>query len=246
MLYWILLGSFIALAAVVAPLLLVVTAPYGRYARPGWGPSIPARLGWFLMELPALVVFAGCFMAGRQRSPTAIAFLSLWVTHYGYRTFAFPLLIRPGGGRMPVAVIMSGMAFNMINGYLNGRWLFTLGRYDDWLRDPRFMVGVAMFALGFAGHVSADRRLRALRAPGQSGYSIPHGGLFQWVSCPNYLGEIVEWAGWALATWSLPGLAFAVWTAANLAPRARAHHRWYQANFPLYPPTRRALVPGVW
>ena len=52
--------------------------------------------------------------------------------------------------------------------------------------------------------------------------------------------------GWALATWSLPGLAFAVWTVANLVPRARANHRWYRGRFPDYPKERRALVPGVW
>ena len=66
---------------------------------------------------------------------------------------------------------------------------------------------------------------------------------FEWVSCPNYLGEMTEWAGWALATWSLPGLAFAAYTAANLAPRALAHHDWYRERFPDYPPRRRALIP---
>jgi protein-S-isoprenylcysteine O-methyltransferase Ste14 len=70
--------------------------------------------------------------------------------------------------------------------------------------------------------------------------------LFEWVSCPNYLGEIVAWAGWALATWSPAGLVFAVWTFANLAPRAWSHHRWYRSNFPEYPKERKALVPGVW
>jgi protein-S-isoprenylcysteine O-methyltransferase Ste14 len=70
--------------------------------------------------------------------------------------------------------------------------------------------------------------------------------LYRWISCPNYLGEIVEWSGWALATWSLPGLAFAVWTAANLAPRAHSHHLWYREHFEDYPPQRKALLPGLW
>ena len=49
-----------------------------------------------------------------------------------------------------------------------------------------------------------------------------------------------------MATWSLPGLAFAVWTVANLMPRARAHHKWYGNYFPDYPQERKALVPGLW
>jgi len=85
-----------------------------------------------------------------------------------------------------------------------------------------------------------------LRRPQESGYKIPYGGLFRWVSCPNYLGEIVIWTGWAVTTWSLPGLAFALWTATNLIPRARANHRWYRNYFPDYPASRKALLPGLW
>lgn len=29
----------------------------------------------------------------------------------------------------------------------------------------------------------------------EQGYSIPMGGLFRWVSCPHYLGEIIIYAG---------------------------------------------------
>ena len=61
-----------------------------------------------------------------------------------------------------------------------------------------------------------------------------------------HLGEIIIWTGWAIATWSLPGLAFALWTAANLIPRAQANHRWYQNHFPDYPAKRKTLFPGLW
>ena len=90
---------------------------------------------------------------------------------------------------------------------------------------------------GFAIHVQADRRLRALRGPGEAGYRAPQGGL--------PLGEIVEWIGWAVACWSLAGLSFAVWTSATLAPRALAHHPWYRERYRDYPPRRKALVPGL-
>jgi protein-S-isoprenylcysteine O-methyltransferase Ste14 len=70
--------------------------------------------------------------------------------------------------------------------------------------------------------------------------------MYRYISCPNYFGEIVEWFGWAIATWSLSGLAFAIWTFANLAPRAHAHHKWYHKNFKEYPVERKALLPGIW
>jgi hypothetical protein len=37
-----------------------------------------------------------------------------------------------------------------------------------------------------------------------------------------------------------------VFTVANLAPRARAHHLWYKRQFADYPSRRKALVPAIW
>ena len=46
-------------------------------------------------------------------------------------------------------------------------------------------------------------------------------------------------------TWSLAGLAFALFTFCNLAPRALSNHRWYRETFEHYPSNRRALIPGL-
>ena len=62
----------------------------------------------------------------------------------------------------------------------------------------------------------------------------------------NYFGEIVEWAGFAIAAWSLPALAFAIFTFCNLAPRAWQHHQWYKEKIDDYPIHRRAVLPGLW
>ena len=149
---------------------------------------------------------------------------------------------------MPIVVTGSGVLFNAVNGYLNGRYIFTLsdGYTNEWLGDPRFAAGVGLFIIGFIINRRADHILSRLRRPGESDYKISYGELYRWISCPNYFGEIITWIGWAVATWSLPGLAFATWTAVNLVPRARAHHAWYREHFPDYPPERRALVPGLW
>jgi 3-oxo-5-alpha-steroid 4-dehydrogenase 1 len=105
-------------------------------------------------------------------------------------------------------------------------WRSDLGSYPHaWLTDPRFLAGTVLFLAGLLLNISSDRALRALRRR-ESGYRVPRGSAFEWVSCPNYLGEVIEWVGWAMATWSLAGVAFAVYTVANLAPRALTHHRW--------------------
>jgi protein-S-isoprenylcysteine O-methyltransferase Ste14 len=236
----------LALAGLTVVGLRFVTAPYGRHGRGGWGPTVNARIGWLIMESPAPLVFAGVYLAGARRAEVVpLLFLVMWQTHYLYRSFVYPFLTR-AGARMPVTVMLMAIAFNVLNAFINARWVSELGGYPtEWLADPRILLGVALFAGGLALNASADRTLRGLRAPGESGYRIPDGGAYRWVSCPNYLGEIVEWIGWALATWSLAGAAFALYTMANLAPRAIAHHRWYREQFTDYPPQRRALIPYV-
>jgi protein-S-isoprenylcysteine O-methyltransferase Ste14 len=198
-----------------------------------------------LMESPAVVAFAAFYLQGSHRAEAApLVLLGLWLTHYVHRAFVFPLGIPAGAARMPLVVAALGFSFNVFNAWLNGRWISELGTYPaTWLVDPRFACGSLVFLSGLGANVHADKRLRALRAPGETGYKIPRGGLYEYVSSPNYLGEIVEWLGWAIATWSLPGLAFAVYTIANLGPRALHHHAWYRRTFPDYPPRRKALVP---
>lgn len=246
--YYLILFGF-ASAAVVFVALFFVSAPYGRHTRRGWGAALPSSLAWFLMEAPAGVLFAVYFFTGAApKNLPLVLFFLMYEAHYLHRGFIYPWMIRERRKQMPVSVALMGLAFNIGNTYTNGRYLFHLsgGYPESWLLDPRFLAGVVLFAAGFAVNRWADERLRGLRRPGETGYRIPRGGLFERVSCPNYLGEIIEWAGWALATWSLAGLAFAVWTFANLAPRAWANHRWYLRNFEDYPPNRKALIPWLW
>jgi 3-oxo-5-alpha-steroid 4-dehydrogenase 1 len=95
-------------------------------------------------------------------------------------------------------------------------------------------------------NIHSDHVLRNLRKPGETGYKIPRGGLFTFVSAPNLLGEVTEWIGFAVASWSWPAVAFALLTASNLIPRALQHHEWYTNKFgDEYPSRRRAVIPFV-
>jgi len=245
----ILLAGWFVIALLVFTILFFISAPYGRHIRRGWGPSVNNKLGWIIMEAPAPLIFAICFLLGNNRiAISTLIFLALWLSHYIHRAFIYPFGLQNSTNRMPVFIIVSAIFFNSVNGYLNGRYLFTFsaGYSNEWLFDPRFIVGFLIFLAGFAINRQADNTLRQLRQPSEYGYRVSSDGLFRLVSCPNYLGEIMIWSGWAIATWSLPGLAFAFWTFANLAPRARAHHLWYREQFADYPPERKALLPKLW
>ena len=239
---WVIVGLVVFIA------LFFKTAPYGRHARKGWGYSFGGKSAWVLMEAASPIAFAVCYALGNNNNITAGIFLVLWEAHYVHRAFIYPFSLRGTARRMPLSVVMMGLTFNLMNGYLNGRYVFTFsgGYAVSWLRDPRFIFGTMLFIIGFIINRYADSVLRDLRKPGESGYKISNDGLYRLVSSPNYLGEITIWVGWAIATWSLPGLVFAFWTVANLMPRAKANHLWYKQNFPDYPPTRKALIPGLW
>jgi protein-S-isoprenylcysteine O-methyltransferase Ste14 len=237
--------AYLALGVATFIALFFVVAPYGRHTRQGFGPVLGQRVAWVLMEAPAVVVWAGIYFLGRHALELGpLVLLAVWQLHYLQRTVIFPLRIRPNARGTPLTIVLSAIAFNVLNAYVNARWVSELGSYPiGELLGPRFFVGLAMFLVGLAVNVHADGALAALRKPGETGYKIPRGGLFEVVSCPNYLGEIVEWTGWAILTWSLGGAAFAIYTAANLVPRALAHHAWYREKFADYPKGRRAIIP---
>ncbi|MEZ4829778.1 MAG: DUF1295 domain-containing protein [Bacteroidia bacterium] len=239
---------WVAIGLIIFPLQLRVSAPYGRHMRKGWGPTISNQLGWVIMETPALLTMPLLFLAGSaEKTTVSWIFVALWLLHYINRTLVFPFRVHTKGKKMPVLIAVFAIFFNVVNGSINGlylgenAWKYT----SDWLTDPRFLTGIGMFAAGLIINWQSDNILLHLRKPGETEYKIPQGGLFRYVSCPNHLGEIIEWTGFAILTWSLAGFAFALWTAINLLPRALDHHKWYLKQFPEYPKNRKAVFPFI-
>ncbi|MDX9720082.1 MAG: DUF1295 domain-containing protein [Myxococcota bacterium] len=233
------------LGALTLLALFFVSAPYGRHLRDGWGPTIPSRLGWIVMESPSALGFIAIFAMGKASLQLVpLLLLGMWQLHYLHRTFIFPFRMRAKGRRMPLSIAAMAIVFNCLNSYVNARWLSHLGDYpDSLLHAPHLYLGLALFVTGFIINVHADSLLFRLRAPGETGYKIPRGGLYRWLSSPNYFGEMLEWVGFAIAAWSLPAWAFAFYTFANLFPRALSNHRWYQEKFADYPSERKAVIP---
>jgi steroid 5-alpha-reductase/3-oxo-5-alpha-steroid 4-dehydrogenase 1 len=248
-----LLLLILALCPLVFGGLQLLPAAYGRHKqhRPArwWGPGIPTRWAWVIMECPSSLGFALFYFLGEKAlSPVPLLLFLLWQSHYFQRSFIFPFLIRTRpGDTTPLMIPVLAVSSNLVISFLNAAILSWTGvgrGYGlDWLYDPRFILGVALFAYGYRTNRKADAMLAALRKPGETGYKIPRGWLYEKVSCPNYLGEFMVWTGWAIATWSWAGLAFLLWTLANLVPRALVNHRWYRDKFADYPPRRKAVIP---
>lgn len=112
-------------------------------------------------------------------------------------------------------------------------------------------AGVALFVVGNLLQHVAHRQLAALREkPGmEDKYGQPSSWVFQLVSCPHYLAEIVLYSGLftllsPVTTWTVHG-PIMLFIVANLACTAKQTHMWYRAKFQNYPKKRKALIPYI-
>ena len=80
------ISYMLIISAVLAGVVLqVISAPYGRYSRTGWGSFLDARLAWFIQELPSMAVpvYLMCFTQCPyiHQRPNQIL-LALFFLHY--------------------------------------------------------------------------------------------------------------------------------------------------------------------
>ena len=243
--YRLLIYIWIAAGAATFILLLYITAPYGRHSSTKWGPQINNSYGWVLMEFPvmALLMYYVIAYAGNQNAVT-YTLVAAFMVHYIHRSFIFPARIRTKGKKMPVMIVISGIIFNLVNGFFLGYYFGSFAKYDNnYFISVSFIAGISLFIIGMYINMKSDNMLIQLRKPNETGYRLPRGWLFNYISCPNLFGEIIEWGGFAIMCWNLPALSFFVWTVANLLPRALAHHHWYKKTFSDYPAGRKAVIP---
>jgi protein-S-isoprenylcysteine O-methyltransferase Ste14 len=239
--------GWIVLAVITFIYLFKMIAPFGRHTSTKFGPMMNNNLGWCIMEIPSLLSLSYFFFSGKNDpTPFTLAIYALWAAHYINRSFIYPFRQKNKQKEIPVLIVASAICFNLVNGFFNGYYLGNFADYNNsWFMTIPFIAGLILFLGGMIMNLRADNVLLNLRKPGESGYKIPTGGMFKYVSCPNLLGEIIEWIGFAVLAMNPAALSFAIWTVANLLPRAIAHHRWYKNQFPNYPKERAAVIPGL-
>lgn len=233
--YYILLLIMSILAVVVFIALYFVEAGYGVFYSKKWGVPINNKLGWVLMELPVFVTMLVLWLrSSRVDNITCIVILVIFEIHYLHRSLVFPFLMR-GKSNMALIIMLLGMLFNCVNALMQGGWLFYKSPDDyytiDWLTTPQFIIGTIIFFVGMIINIHSDNIIRNLRKNGDTKHYLPKGGMFKYVTSANYFGELVEWIGFAILTYSLSGVVFVLWTFANLAPRAARIYNHYKSEF---------------
>lgn len=229
---------------------LIAGVTLGRFAGKlivDW--NLPGKLTWCLMEVLSPVAYAVSMSttigSWCQSSSSQKLLAGIWMAHYTNRAIIHPYRA-PSMAPINVITMLASVVFNFLNGYTNGMWN-AHNTFD--ITTPRVMLGVALWFTGLSINIYHDSVLFHLRkrrssSSGQQRYFIPYDGLFKLVSCPNYLGEMIEWTGYAIIAYpSPPAIVFALATVANLGPRAVRTHAWYKQKFTDYPRTRKALLP---
>ena len=252
------MASMAVMAVIVFVALFFLKAGYGYLSNSNWGPKISNKVAWVLMEAPAFIFllyytirFA---ISGTDTGNSKIVLYimaGLFLLHYFQRSFIFPLLLR-GKGKMPVAVMLMGLIFNTLNAYMIGGWLYRMapaGMYTNaWLHSPQFIIGLVIFFIGMGINLHSDHVIRNLRKPGDTKHYIPRKGFYKYVTSANYFGEFTEWIGFAVLTWSPAGVLFAVWTFANLGPRAKSLTEKYIQEFgeEYTKLNKKHIIPFIW
>jgi very-long-chain enoyl-CoA reductase len=201
----------------------------------------------------ALLVFVGVFGARLTRGGLVswLGWLAagMWCFHFARRAAESAWVHRYGKAAVPVGDVVTEYVYYWGFATWNAFALTgaVAGAQLLWLSA----LGVVVFAVAELGNARAHRLLRDLRPAGSKQRVIPRGFLFERVSCPHYLFEILSWVGFALVTQTWAAAAFAVVGSGILASWARTRHLAYRKDFDglegreLYPAARRALIPGV-
>ena len=222
------------LAVLVFVALYYIRAGYGMFRTDKWGFSLDNKTGWVLMEAPVFFVMLFLWWGSDVRTETVpLLFFLLFELHYFQRSFIFPFLMR-GKSRMPWTIVLMGVVFNVLNGIMQGEWLFYLAgdKYtDEWLSTSSFWMGILLFFVGMGINLHSDCVIRHLRKPGDTRHYLPQRGMYRYVTSGNYFGELLEWVGFAVLTCSPAAWVFVLWTFANLAPRANAIRKRYYEEF---------------
>lgn len=209
----------------------------------------PLVLYPLLYMQPAWVYGSG-FAADAWRDEVQQAAVIAWTVHYAKRELETLFVHRFSNATMPLSNLFKNCTyywgFAAYVGYFVNHPLYT--------PPPQDLVysGACLFYFMEVGNFTCHWTLRMLRPPGTRVRAIPTGGLFDYVTCPNYFYEIFAWVGFNLMTRTVAGVLFMLAGATQMLIWAKGKHRNYQMEFDgkdgrrLYPESRKIIVPFVY
>lgn len=156
---------------------------------------------------------------------------------------------------MSVVVYLTGVFFYCLQGIcvvsLMQEKTLTLGAFWSGLQWYNYLLVTMFFYFSYKQHI-LNNILSRLRCNKQGAvvtdkHLIPEGDLFQHLSCPHYLMEILIYSVYCAMFWWRHTVcnSIALFVLVNQLLSGHLAHRWYQGNFPNYPTERAPVIPLV-
>jgi len=211
-------------------------------------PALSNRVGWMIEETPNVFItlyYAYYFYQDSSKFNYINYFMiGFFFIHYIHRGLIFPFQLAKTK-KLPLDIILMACSFCVANAIMQNRSIFLFSSYSwNELNHITLVIGIILFFVGMYINIYHDYMMIKMKKNSDT-YVLPYGGLFRYISAPNYFGEILEWIGYAMIVQTFSGWIFVISTISNLLPRAIQTHRWYKTKFENYPKERKAIVPFI-
>ena len=129
------------------------------------------------------------------------------VAHFVKRELGTVFVHKFSANTMPAMFIIRNSFFYWAAaGFLGALEIYApfspAARLPDW--NLLTYAGLALYVFGELANANVHYYLSTLRKPGETARKIPRGHGFGLVTCPNYMFEIIAWAGVILSFFALP------------------------------------------
>jgi len=161
--------------------------------------------------------------------------------HFSKRVIEVLFIHRYSGGMAIDSVVLISFIYSFLAACL----LYVM-QISESLPSPSMNLmplGILLFIVGMSGNLYHHYLLSRLRKDGAKGYRIPQGGLFEFVVCPHYLFEIIDFVGLAFISQTAFGFCTATTVSLYLLGRSLSTREWYVKKFEGFPSHRKALIP---
>jgi hypothetical protein len=228
-----------------------IPAHYGKFFDPQKSKiTLSNTLGWMIMETPNLIVTTFFFFYHPLMNTNGFfRLMSLlpFFIHYFHRSLIYPFKLE-NAKKMPLDISLYGCIFCTLNSIIQNRSILYFANYSvkgNPFLDKQLLFGLCIFLLGMYINIKSDYMMLEQKKK-TTGYIIPYGFLYNYISSPNYLGEIIEWIGFATAVKTLSSWIFVFTTIVAIFPRAVTSHRWLKEKFGSeFPKERKAIIPYI-
>ncbi|KAI7862239.1 3-oxo-5-alpha-steroid 4-dehydrogenase-domain-containing protein [Spinellus fusiger] len=216
---------------------------YSKFNRPGKKFQVSSRNGMLVIYTPAFIISLLCLVYAKYQSIniySQLAVFSLCI-HFTKRIYEVLSVHRYSGNSSLLDAMIISTGYLLLSTQVL-YWVYQVP--VESIVPSQVMTGFLLFLLGEGINYYHHLLLANLRKDGSKEYKIPTQGLFHYLWCPHYSGEIL--ALYSVALMSQNALSFfpLLFSSVYICFRAYSTRLWYMEKFP-NSSKKACLIPNV-